>query len=693
MEKNIQEKIYAGVLGKIIGVYLGRPVEGWSYDDIQKRFGEISYYVHDELDYPLIIADDDISGTFGFFKALEDYNFNPKITSKEFGKTWQNYVIENKTILWWGGLGRSTEHTAFMNLKNGIEGPQSGSIVQNGKTLSEQIGAQIFIDAFAMAAPNDPELAVHLAREHARVSHDGLAVDAAAHLAAMESLAFGEKNIDKILDEAFKYTSDPLLQSIIHDVRNITQKEEDYRVVRAYLDSIYGYHIYPGACHMVPNHAMVLASILLGKDNFQKSIVIATNSAWDTDCNAANVGAFNGIRLGLDGINKHADFRSKMADRILISTAEGGTGISDAVRESNKIWYASQRLKGLEASPENKQFTFNCNGSTQGFLKDKYLPSVDCIISNANEDEQFDSLKITCLKLGEGTKVNVSAPTFIDFNEQSTLYKAYASPLLYSGQKVRAKMRAESDVGCRLYVLYYDIADNVQVSYSDYMALNTEWKIIEWDTPDTNGMAIFKIGVEITSDNQFNGSVFLQEIFWNNAPKYYHLEGMLMNSIWDTNPHWSQSFVSSAQHFACDFNKTFCVSHPENEGLATIGTSDWSDYEVTSKLSFSLHHAGGLVVRSKGHRRYYGATLSEFNKLSIYCRIDDELIELASTDFEYVEDQAYELTFSVKGNQLTVSIDDEVYLTVKDSKLKSGAAGYVISKGTFMADKFSVKAI
>ena len=33
MEINrIKEDIYAGVLGKMIGVYLGRPVEGWTYE-------------------------------------------------------------------------------------------------------------------------------------------------------------------------------------------------------------------------------------------------------------------------------------------------------------------------------------------------------------------------------------------------------------------------------------------------------------------------------------------------------------------------------------------------------------------------------------------------------------------------------------------------------------------------------------
>jgi len=33
------EQIYAGVLGKIIGVYLGRPVEGRPYADLRERFG------------------------------------------------------------------------------------------------------------------------------------------------------------------------------------------------------------------------------------------------------------------------------------------------------------------------------------------------------------------------------------------------------------------------------------------------------------------------------------------------------------------------------------------------------------------------------------------------------------------------------------------------------------------------------
>ncbi len=63
------ERIYAGVLGKIIGVYLGRPFEGWTYERIMECLGEIKYYVNDRRDLPLhnhllVVTDDDISGTF-----------------------------------------------------------------------------------------------------------------------------------------------------------------------------------------------------------------------------------------------------------------------------------------------------------------------------------------------------------------------------------------------------------------------------------------------------------------------------------------------------------------------------------------------------------------------------------------------------------------------------------------------------
>ena len=160
------ERVYAGVLGKIIGVYLGRPFEGWTYDRILAELGEIDYYVNDRVAGrpPLVVTDDDISGTFTFLRALPDYGNCPEVTPRQIGQTWLNYLIEERTVLWWGGLGNSTEHTAYLRLKNVIAAPESGSITSNSQIVAEQIGAQIFIDGWALVCPGDPERAADLAR-------------------------------------------------------------------------------------------------------------------------------------------------------------------------------------------------------------------------------------------------------------------------------------------------------------------------------------------------------------------------------------------------------------------------------------------------------------------------------------------------------------------------------------------------
>src|ERR671917_1389728 len=110
------ERVYAGVLGKSIGVYLGRPFEGWDHERVISELGEVYYYVNERRDLPLknnalVVTDDDISGTLTFLRALSEYDNSRGLTPSQIGQTWLNYIIERRTILWWGGLGNSTEHT------------------------------------------------------------------------------------------------------------------------------------------------------------------------------------------------------------------------------------------------------------------------------------------------------------------------------------------------------------------------------------------------------------------------------------------------------------------------------------------------------------------------------------------------------------------------------------------------------
>jgi len=63
------------------------------------------------------------------------------------------------------------------------------------KVVAEQVGAQIFIDGWTLAAPAKPALAAELAGKAASVSHDGEAVYAPQPLAAMEAQAFVEARV------------------------------------------------------------------------------------------------------------------------------------------------------------------------------------------------------------------------------------------------------------------------------------------------------------------------------------------------------------------------------------------------------------------------------------------------------------------------------------------------------------------
>lgn len=692
-----RNQIYAGVLGKILGVYLGRPVEGWSYDKIRETFDEVNYYVHEQVGVPLIVADDDISGTFGFFRGIEDYGYDRNMTAEDFGNTWLNYIIENKTILWWGGLGRSTEHTAFLNLKNGIPAPKSGSIEVNGKTLAEQIGAQIFIDAIAMACPGNPDLAVDLVRKAASVSHDGLAVEAACHLAALEAMAFEEKNLDILLDRAAAYVKDPLLLSIIADVRDICGKEGDWRKVRDYLEPKYGYDVFLGCCHMVPNHAMVIASILLGGDDFQKSIMIASSAGWDTDCNAGNVGVFNGIRLGLEGINRGADFRGPVADLMYVVTADGGSVVTDAVLEGKRILKAASALAGENGRVSEKRYSFEFPGAVQGFAPCTFETGTNAAVcvENGNEYELEDGLLIFCRHLAKGVTGRVATQTFIDFSKLARNFSTVASPTLYSGQTVSTKARKldPGEVWIRPYILYYDINDAEQRVYGPAEKLEEKEQEFFWEIPDTGGMAIFKLGYELSAVGRYNGRVLIRCVDWKQAPKLFAQRGMLMNSIWNTNPLWLAAFASSAAQFAADFKRTYCISHIEEDGLVTIGSREWNDYSVATTAYFALHKAGGLVIRSAGHKRYYGAVLTGYHSAVLFVQKDRERRVLAEKEFVYREDQPYALELKAKGSRLAFLVNGETVLEAEDDTYTCGGGGFTISKGTMTCDSLVIARI
>ncbi len=698
------EQIYAGVLGKIIGVYLGRAVEGWTYEAINSRFGEVAYYVSEQVGMPLIVPDDDISGTFVFYRALADNGFLNDISAKQIGDTWLNYIIENKTILWWGGLSRSTEHTAFVRLKNGIIPPESGSIALNGQSMAEQIGAEIFIDTWAMVNPNDPEQAAAMARKAASVSHDGMAVEAACFLAALEAMAFEEKDMNKLIAEGLKFVQDSRLLRLVDDVINECQKPQDWRTVREWIACNHGYDKYPGNCPIATNHASLIMALLKGGDDFQNSISIATSAGWDTDCNAGNVGCLNGIRLGLAALNSGADLRAPVADRMYVVSADGGECISDAVLETRKILEAAAALHQERVEQPTARYAFEYPGSTQGFMLHPACTVHQAVkrVRNAFEMHGEPGLLIQYEGLARGVNGTVSVQTFIDPEPKgqkgTSYFEVIASPTLYPTQTIQAHVKAYEAINpnLRFFIDYYDENDEIATITGTLFKLAKGDNQLTWQVPGTRGHPIYRLGIRLSSEKRLDGEINLTSLDWKGAPERFVMGKSMELSPsltpWTSLTTWMNMFVSSAQNLAPDYTTTLSVSHPTMNGVVTTGTRDWQDYVVESRITFSQQKAAGLVARSRGHRRYYAAVLTNGNA-AILKQKDGTALVLGVAPFDYKIDETYTLSIRVEGDSLTLLIDGKEAIRARDSEYQSGGAGFLVDEGAILCDGFTVSRI
>lgn len=687
------ERVYAGVLGKLIGVYLGRPFEGWGYEHIMERLGEVNYYVHDKLGVPLIVTDDDISGTFTFLRALPDYGNDRNVSPAQIGQTWLNYLIEKRTVLWWGGLGNSTEHTAYLRLKKGIQAPESGSMKLNGQVVAEQIGAQIFIDGWGMVAPGDPAFAADLARRAASVSHDGEAIYGAQVVAAMEAQAFVERDIDKLIDTAVALIpSDSIIYRMIQDLREWRAKEPDWRKARELLAAHYGYDKYGGNCHMIPNHGLIILSLLYGDDDFQKTLMIVNTSGWDTDCNSGNVGCLMGIKNGLEGIEAGPDWRGPVADQLYIPTADGGRCITDAVIETYHVVNIGRALAGLDpiAPKDGARFHFSLPGSVQAFRAEQAPDTVEnCTVRNATVGANR-CLAIDYQYVATGKAVRVSTPTFITPDARRIKgYELLASPTLYNGQTVRARVIADErnsgPVQTRLFIRMYGADDNLITAHGPEVLLQPGTEhTFTWKLDADPSAPISQIGLEITSESRADGTVYLDYLTWDGAPDITLTRPAHKGSMWQRA--WTNG-VDQVIHWA----EPIRLVQDEGYGLLIQGTREWTDYEVSADVTPHSVESAGIAARVQGMRRYYALLLCRDGKARLVKALDG-YETLGETDLNWNFGERYQLRLRVQGNRIQAFIDDQLVFDYEDGNhpLEGGAIALVSQEGRTATDQVRV---
>ncbi len=320
------DKVYGAWSGKLIGLILGQPTEGWGREAIEKKAKEagcypITAYMPANFDTPhkgFLVGkfassppNDDSDLMLAALLAVRERGI--QLTARDLAECWIKYVPGACTA----------ELVALQNFKRGIWPPESAT---TGNPYAEWIGAQMRVDLWGMMAPGLPRVAADYAAMDASISHAGNGIYAAQFIAAAVSAAMVEKDVNKVVRQALAaIPADCRYAEAIRDVVAWHRMHKDWKNAWEQLDKKYGFApdgtrgdkfadekyntdkdpymwgdwrwVYADV-----NGAACTMALLYGQGDFSKSICLAAMIGYDNDCNAGTVGAILGAIHGHKGI-------------------------------------------------------------------------------------------------------------------------------------------------------------------------------------------------------------------------------------------------------------------------------------------------------------------------------------------------------------------------------------------------------
>ncbi len=673
----IFDRIYAGFLGKAIGVRLGAPVEPtiWSYERIRDTYGEVTQYLRDFKNFA---ADDDTNGPVYFIRALRDYGLGA--AAADVGRTWLNYAAEEHGMYWWGGFGNSTEHTAYKNLKSGIPAPQSGSIAQNGTTVAEQIGGQIFIDSWGWVNPGNPKRAADMSATAASVAHDGDGLNGARFCAAAIAQAFVAKSIDEIVETGLaQIDSGSTYARVARAVIDFhKQKPGDWHACRDMLTADWGYDRYPGVCHIIPNAGVTIMAILYGVGDLPRTAEIATMAGWDTDCNAGNAGAivgtFQGVQPGWD------KYRKPINDFVVASGVIGTLNVVDVPSFARELTVLALRLDGKEPPAlwvedferRGVRFDFDAPGSTHGFRTEPFNQIEVKAAKTKQGPDSRGSLEVLLDRLERGQGGRVFWKPFYrraDFDDER--YRPMFTPLADAGQTVRFKLwldpwNGDGNLRVAPYVRRAITGEIVETG-AWHVPSAEGWQDYEFQIPEGDE-AIDEIGVlvEYFGRLKFLGRLFLSEFSVSGKgrvaidPRVEKPEwGGITRFTWNRG-HWS--LQDGAIH-----------AHTAEDADAWTGNAYLRDVTVTADLTPLAGKSHLVAARVQGTARFYAAGIE--NGEAVIVRQDHGATVLARTPYDAEAGKPLIVSLTARGDTLGLAINGQQLLTTTDGAYRYGQAG------------------
>jgi hypothetical protein len=384
---------------------------------------------------------------------------------------------------------------------------------------------------------------------------------------------------------------------------------------------------------------------------------------------------------------------------MLISSADGGNSINDAVRQAYFLTDLGLQLNGgrkLDAPKDGAQFHFSLPGSQQGFRPQTGLDVSAAVRVRNVEFPGGRALALEYEALGPAQTAAVTTPTFSprEMLEMRT-YDLMATPLVYPGQVARARVILpdinRGAVTVRLRARVYDERDHLKDIDGPPTTLEPgQDTVLEWTLPDTGGQPIAELGIAVSATGKrADGKLLIDYVRWDGTP-----ELTLKRPDGDCD-FWRMSWVNGASFFSKRFPSAFRISQDSGEGIIIHGTRQWTDYQVTGDLMLHLGNYGGLAVRAQGLRRYYGGRVTRDGKIQIVRVRDETTTVLAEAPFAAEFEKSISMRLSTKGTSLAFEADG-VSITADDQSAEAfadGGMGMLVHEGALSSNQIHIGAV
>lgn len=317
-ESVIYKKLKGAWLGRVCGCMLGQPIECIGIDDLDMLLKATDNYplhryithadvmdpIAEKISFPLrtrtyadmlengFPGDDDTNYTFMASYILEKYGRD--FTSQNVCEAW----LRTQTIECFA----TAEKVAYRNIVAQYSVPDT-AIYKN--PFREWIGAQIRGDYFGYINPGDPEAAAEMAWRDARISHVKNGIYGEMFIAAMNAAAMVCNDMETvILCGMSQIPSTSRLYERLQGVLDFYHSGRDWDAFFKDFRTRYDEWDKHDAVHTISNAELVAAALLWGGCDYSKTICLAVQCGFDTDCNGATAGSIVGMMVGCDGIDR-----------------------------------------------------------------------------------------------------------------------------------------------------------------------------------------------------------------------------------------------------------------------------------------------------------------------------------------------------------------------------------------------------